>query len=43
MTGPLHTGGGGAIMLWGAESGKLDLPITKGPQNGGEAGPRGRL
>ena len=36
-------GGGAAILVWGAKgSADAGLPITKGPQKGGEAGPRGR-
>ena len=36
-------GGGAAILLWGGKgAAALELPITKGPQKGGEAGPRGR-
>ena len=35
--------GGAAILLWGAKGSQvLNLPITKGPQTSGEAGPRGR-
>jgi len=35
--------GGVGILVWGAKGSKaLDLPITKGPQKSGEAGPRGK-
>jgi len=37
-------GGGAALLVWGAKGSKdAKLPITNGPQKGGEAGPRGRL
>lgn len=37
-------GGGLAILVWGLKGSKdANLPITVGPQKGGEAGPRGRL
>lgn len=36
--------GGAALLVWGAKGSKdANLPITKGPQKGGEPGARGRL
>lgn len=36
-------GGGAALLIWGAKGSKdAKLPITIGPQKGGEPGPRGR-
>jgi photosystem I subunit VI len=35
--------GAGGILVWGAKGSKdAKLPITVGPQKGGEPGPRGR-
>mmetsp|Transcript_34438 Transcript_34438/g.47716 ORF Transcript_34438/g.47716 Transcript_34438/m.47716 type:complete len:136 (+) Transcript_34438:108-515(+) len=44
MFGFLAMGGIGSILVWGAK-GSVDanLPITKGPQTSGEAGPLGKL
>lgn len=44
MFGFLALGGSGAILAWGAKVSKdAVLPIAKGPQTSGEAGPQGKL
>lgn len=43
LLGLVALGGGGSILTWGLKGSKdAKLPITLGPQTGGEPGPRGR-
>lgn len=40
----LFLGGGGALLVWGAKGASdVKLPITVGPQKGGEKGPKGKI
>jgi photosystem I subunit VI len=44
LRGVLAIGGLGSILIWGGKGAKdANLPITKGPQQKAEPGPRGRI